>query len=137
MTTLLVKLRVQQTVYVFTGWEKNLESQMSSYQAYTLAAVLIFCSLDSAGTVAQESDEFDAEAKYQATCFACHGTGQAHAPVVGDIIEWEIRLEKGFDTLVQSTINGLNGMMPARGLCSDCTDGDLEAIVQFIIDESQ
>ena len=116
---------------------KNQESQMSSYQAYPLAAMLLFCSLVSAGTVAQESEKFDAEAKYQATCFACHGTGQAHAPVVGDIIEWEIRLEKGFDTLVQSTINGLNGMMPARGLCSDCTDGDLEAIVQFMIDESQ
>ena len=83
---------------------------MSSYQAYPLAAVLLFCSLVSAGTVAQESEKFDAEAKYQATCFACHGTGQAHAPVVGDIIEWEIRLEKGFDTLVQSTINGLNGI---------------------------
>ena len=116
---------------------KNQESQMISYQAYPLAAMLLFCSLVSAGTVAQESEEFDAEAKYQATCFACHGTGQAHAPVVGDIIEWEIRLEKGFDTLVQSTINGLNGIMPARGLCSDCTDGDLEAIVQFMIDESQ
>ena len=136
MTTLLVKLRFQQTIYVFTGWE-NQESQMSSYQTHTLAAMLLFCSLVSAGTVAQESEEFDAEAKYQATCFACHGTGQAHAPVVGDTIEWEIRLEKGFDTLVQSTINGLNGMMPARGLCSDCTDGDLEAIVQFMIDESQ
>lgn len=113
------------------------ENQMSSNQTSTLAAVLLFCSLVSAGTVAQEPEEFDAEAKYRATCFACHGTGQAHAPVVGDIIEWEIRLEKGFDTLVQSTINGLNGMMPARGLCSDCTDGDLEAIVQFMIDESQ
>jgi cytochrome c5 len=110
---------------------------MNSQQTYTLAAVLLFCSLVSAGAVAQESEGFDAEAKYQTTCFACHGTGQAHAPVVGDIIEWEIRLEKGFDTLVQSTINGLNGMMPARGLCSDCTDGDLKAIVQFMIDESQ
>tara|TARA_Y100001935_G_scaffold76365_1_gene63785 strand:+ start:1536 stop:1904 length:369 start_codon:yes stop_codon:yes gene_type:complete len=116
---------------------KNRESPMSSYQAHPLAAMLLFSSLVSAGAVAQESEEFDAKAKYQATCFACHGTGQAHAPVVGDIIEWEIRLEKGFDTLVQSTINGLNGMMPARGLCSDCTDGDLEAIVQFMIDESQ
>ena len=110
---------------------------MSSYQAHTLAALWLSCSLVSAGTVAQESGEFDAEAKYQATCFACHGTGQAHAPVVGDTIEWEIRLEKGFESLVESTITGLNGMMPARGVCSDCTDGDLEAIVQFMIDESQ
>ena len=30
---------------------------MSSYQAYPLAAMLLFCSLVSAGTVAQESEE--------------------------------------------------------------------------------
>ena len=63
---------------------------------------------------AAESNDFDAAEKYPGPCFACHGTGQAHATLVGDVIEWEIRLEKGLDTLVQSTINGLNGMMPAR-----------------------
>ena len=87
--------------------------------------------------VAEESDAFDAASKYQSTCFACHGTGQAHAPVVGDIIEWEIRLEKGFETLVDNTINGLNGIMPARGLCADCSDEQLISIVEYMLSESK
>jgi|TARA_B100000902_G_scaffold332687_1_gene330764 cytochrome c5 len=86
---------------------------------------------------AQESENFDAASKYQSTCFACHGTGQAHAPVVGDVIEWEIRLEKGIDILVQNTINGLNGMMPPRGLCVDCSDNELKIIVEYMLDESK
>ncbi len=91
----------------------------------------------SSTSLAAESDDFDAAAAYQATCFACHSTGQAHAPVVGDIIEWEIRLEKGMDTLVQNTINGLNGFMPARGLCADCSDEQLRAIVEYMLEESK
>jgi len=86
---------------------------------------------------AQESENFDAASKYQSTCFACHGTGQAHAPVVGDVIEWEIRLEKGIDVLVKNTINGLNGMMPPRGLCVDCSDNELKIIVEYMLDESK
>ena len=86
---------------------------------------------------AQETENFDASSKYQSTCFACHGTGQAHAPVVGDVIEWEIRLEKGIDILVQNTINGLNGMMPPRGLCVDCSDDELKKIVEYMLDESK
>ncbi|NKB34803.1 MAG: cytochrome c5 family protein [Pseudomonadales bacterium] len=86
---------------------------------------------------AAESENYDAAAGYQATCFACHGTGQAHAPEIGDVIEWEIRSEKGFDTLVQNTINGLNGIMPPRGLCADCTDNQLRAIVEYMLEESK
>ncbi len=88
-------------------------------------------------TIAAEAKKFDALAAYQGSCAACHETGAAHAPEVGDVIEWEIRLEKGFDTLVQSTINGLNGMMPPRGLCVDCSDDDLKAIVEFMLESSQ
>ncbi len=84
-----------------------------------------------------EDDTFDAAAKYQSTCFACHGTGAAHAPEVGDYIEWEIRLEKGLETLVQNTINGLNGIMPARGLCTDCSDDELRQIVEYMLENSQ
>ena len=87
-------------------------------------------------SVAAQDDAFDAEQTYQATCFACHGTGAAHSPEVGDQIEWEIRLEKGLDTLVQNTIAGLNGIMPPRGLCATCSDDQLKAIVEFMLDSS-
>ena len=97
----------------------------------------IFTFLIASNLMAAPSDNFDAAQKYQNTCYACHGTGAAHAPEVGDIIEWEIRLEKGLDTLVQNTIKGLNGMMPPRGLCTDCSDEDLNAVVDYLLDSSQ
>ena len=87
--------------------------------------------------IAAESENFDAAATYQTTCYACHGAGQAHAPIVGETIEWEIRLEKGMETLVQNTIEGLNGVMPARGLCTVCSDEELKAIVEYMIEQSQ
>ena len=87
--------------------------------------------------IAAESENFDAAATYQTTCYACHGAGQAHAPIVGETIEWEIRLEKGMETLVQNTIEGLNGVMPARGLCTACSDEELKAIVEYMIEQSQ
>jgi len=81
--------------------------------------------------------ELDAAAAYQASCYACHSTSQAHAPMLSDAIEWEIRLEKGMEILVQNTINGLNGVMPARGLCASCSDDDLKAIVEYMVEQSQ
>ena len=88
--------------------------------------------------VAQLSDGFNPEQKYMASCFACHSTGAAGAPKVGDgmAVEWEPRLEKGLDAVVANTVNGLN-TMPAKGLCFDCTEDDLRAIVQYMIETSQ
>ena len=106
---------------------------MTSRALLTIArAFLLFPAL----SVAAQDDTFDVEQTYQATCFACHGTGAAHSPEVGDQIEWEIRMEKGMETLIQNTIAGLNGIMPPRGLCATCSDGQLKAIVEFMLDSS-
>ena len=88
--------------------------------------------------LAQLSDGFNAEQKYMASCFACHSTGAAGAPKVGEGMaeEWEPRLEKGLDAVVANAINGIN-TMPAKGLCFDCTDDDLRALVEYMIDTSQ
>ena len=87
--------------------------------------------------LAQISDGFDAQAKYMASCFACHSTGAAGAPKVGADFasDWNARLEKGMDTVVQNAINGVN-TMPPKGLCFDCTDDELRAIVQYMVDSS-
>ena len=106
---------------------------MTSRALLTIArAFLLFPAL----SVAARYDTFDVEQTYQATCFACHGTGAAHSPEVGDQIEWEIRMEKGMETLIQNTIAGLNGIMPPRGLCATCSDDQLKAIVEFMLDSS-
>jgi len=88
--------------------------------------------------LAQLSEGFNAEQKYMASCFACHSTGAAGAPKVGEgmAAEWEPRLEKGIETVVANAINGIN-TMPAKGLCFDCTDDDLKAIVEYMIENSQ
>ena len=87
--------------------------------------------------LAQVSDGFDVEAKYMASCFACHSTGAAGAPKVGagNAEAWAPRMEKGMDAVVTNAINGLN-TMPPKGLCFDCTDADLRALVEWMVASS-
>ena len=106
--------------------------------ATALYATATLADISDVFQIAQLSDGFNPEQKYMASCFACHSTGAAGAPKVGDgmAVEWEPRLEKGLDAVVANTVNGLN-TMPAKGLCFDCTDDDLRAIVQYMIETSQ
>ena len=78
------------------------------------------------------ASEFDAEAAYQMSCNACHGTGAAGAPMLGDSGAWEPRLDKGMEALMANVVNGV-GAMPARGICMTCSDDDLQAIVDYML----
>ncbi len=73
---------------------------------------------------------------YQSTCFACHGTGAAGAPKLGDAAAWGPRISQGMDTLLKNAINGLRAM-PPRGTCGNCSDSDLKAAVQYMVDNSK
>ena len=87
------------------------------------AAVLIFWA---AGAMASAAPE-----KYQRSCFACHSSGAAGAPKTHDVAAWQPRMEKGMPALVLSVKNGLNGM-PPTGLCSDCTDEEYAAMIEYM-----
>lgn len=82
--------------------------------------------------VSAAASEFDAAGAYQMSCNACHGTGAAGAPMLGDAGAWEARMEKGMDALMSNVINGV-GAMPARGICMTCSDGDLQDIVNYML----
>ncbi len=88
--------------------------------------------------LAQLSDGFDAAAAYQRSCFACHSSGAAGAPKVGEgaMDEWTPRLEKGMEAVMANVIGGM-GTMPPKGLCFDCTDEDLRALVEWMIENSE
>lgn len=73
---------------------------------------------------------------YQAKCVTCHGTGAAGAPKLGDKAAWEPRIGKGMDTLYASAIGGFLGM-PPKGLCMDCSDAELQATVDYMVENSQ
>ena len=72
-------------------------------------------------------------AKYNTACIACHASGAAGAPKVGDTEAWKPRIAAagGLDGLVASAKAGKNAM-PPKGMCNDCTDAELKDIIKFM-----
>lgn len=68
------------------------------------------------------------EERYRKSCAVCHAAGAAGAPKTGVAEEWQPRLEKGMDMLVESVEKGLNAM-PPKGMCFDCSREDYEAMI--------
>ncbi len=66
------------------------------------------------------------EDRYNKTCVVCHAAGAAGAPKTGVAAEWEERLAKGMDAMVQSVDEGM-GAMPAKGMCFDCDAAEFRA----------
>jgi len=79
----------------------------------------------------------DAQENYKKTCSTCHNIGVAGAPKFGDVAQWQPRIAKGLDVLYASSINGLPPGMPAKGMCFSCSDDDLKAIVDYMVDASK
>lgn len=73
---------------------------------------------------------------YKQFCFACHATGASDAPLFADAQAWAPRIAKGMEVLMASTVNGL-GMMPAKGTCMACSDEELAAAVDYLVDQAQ
>ena len=73
------------------------------------------------------------EAVYNLGCAACHTAGLAGAPMFANVSQWQGRVEKGLETLVNNSYNGYNAM-PAKGLCMDCTREEIQNSVQYMLD---
>jgi len=80
--------------------------------------------------------ERDGATVYNTKCMACHMTGAAGAPIVGKADQWAPRAEKGIDGLLATAKSGINAM-PPMGTCMDCTDGELKAAIQHMLDNSK
>lgn len=81
---------------------------------------------------AADEDLKAGEKVYNKVCMMCHASGLAGAPKYGDSDAWAPRIEKGMDVLVGSVTNGL-GAMPPKGSCTNCSDADLKAAVQYMV----
>ena len=82
-------------------------------------------------------DSDGAESNYKKTCATCHAAGIAGAPKFADAAQWESRIAKGIDTLYTSSINGMPPGMPAKGMCFSCSDDDLKAIVDYMVEAAK
>ena len=75
------------------------------------------------------------EEVYNGACLACHSTGAAGAPKLGDKAAWEPRMAQGLDGLVNSAINGKNAMPPKGGNPS-WSDEEIRNAVTFMLDKA-
>lgn len=75
------------------------------------------------------------EAVYQAACAACHSTGAAGSPKLGDTAAWSARFKQGFDTLVTHAVDGFKAM-PAKGGNPDLDPIEVARAVAFIGNKS-
>lgn len=91
-------------------------------------------SMTMASAAGASADKSPAE-MYQGACLACHTTGAAGAPKIGDPSAWTDRLGKGVDGLVTSAINGIGAMPPRGG--SQLSDDQIRVVVEYILDESK
>lgn len=78
------------------------------------------------------------EAVYKKSCVSCHGTGAANAPKLADTAAWAPRIEKGMDALYASALNGVPGTaMMAKGTCGSCSEEELQAAVDYMVEQSK
>jgi len=73
---------------------------------------------------------------YDKYCVGCHGIGAGGAPKMGDAADWAPKIKQGFPVLYQNAIQGI-GNMPPRGTCGTCTDDEIKAAVNYIVDNSK
>jgi cytochrome c5 len=78
----------------------------------------------------------DGAETYKAACQACHMTGAAGAPKLGDKAAWEPRIALGKDALYASVING-KGAMPPKGGRADLSDDVVKAAVDYMVAQSK
>ena len=69
-------------------------------------------------------------ALFQQVCSACHLTGAAGAPKLGDKAAWAPRLAQGIDGLTANAIKGKNAMPPRGG--SSATDAQIREVVTYM-----
>jgi len=88
-----------------------------------------------AETAAPESED-NGKAIYAKACFACHATGVANAPKLGDAAAWAPRIAQGEEVLIQTALKG-KGAMPPKGGRMDFSDDDIAAAVIYMVNNSK
>lgn len=73
---------------------------------------------------------------YESTCAACHATGAAGAPKVGDKAAWAPRLATGPAAMHTSALKG-KGVMPPKGGNAGLSDADVIAAADFMIGQAK
>lgn len=79
----------------------------------------------------------DGEQVFDDACASCHTGGiggwMSGAPDIDDKEDWQPIIMKGVDALTLGTIEGI-GEMPPRGKCATCSDEQIRAAVEYMVE---
>lgn len=82
----------------------------------------------------------DGAAVYNSGCAACHATGVAGAPKVGDKAAWAERVTQDTAILHEHAIKGYQGaggVMPPKGGFMNLSDEDVALAVDYMVEASK
>jgi len=71
---------------------------------------------------------------YSVVCAGCHDTGANAAPMLSQPQQWQAILNQSADITHAHVINGYRAM-PERGLCFQCTDDELIATTEYMLEQ--
>lgn len=98
----------------------------------TVCAMVLLVVMDTASA--------DGKSTYDTACVVCHAAGVAGAPKLDDKEAWAERIAQGHEVLIKHAIEGFQGktgVMPAKGGFVNLSDADVEAAVQYMVDQVQ
>jgi cytochrome c5 len=105
----------------------NFSTQMEFSMKVIAASLLALAACGATGVMAA-----DGKAVYDKTCVACHATGVANAPKLGDKGAWAPRAAAGKAALLASVKAG-KGAMPPKAGNADLTDDDIGAAIDYLL----
>ncbi len=73
---------------------------------------------------------------YDSACFACHASGVAGSPKLGDKAAWAPRISTGIDALYTTSLKG-KGAMPPKGGNMSLSDDKVKAAVDYMVEQSK
>lgn len=104
---------------------------MSSGAVEKSSAVIASIGADDAG---------QGESVYKKSCFACHGSGVAGSPKLGDKAAWSARIAQGSAVMTQHAIEGFKGekgYMPPKGGAMTLSDDEVAAAVKYMVSQAK
>lgn len=125
LTTVVIALV---TAISLTHRQEVVDEEAVNQRILPVAQVAIATASGGAGV------ERTGEQLYQVACVACHATGAAGAPKLGDNAAWGQRLKLGLSGLLKSAIMGKNAMPPKGG--SDATETELAHAIVYMANKS-
>jgi cytochrome c5 len=92
-------------------------------------------------TATEGNSNKEGETIFKASCNACHGSGVAGSPKLGDKADWDARIAQGKAVLVEHAIKGFRGKegfyMPAKGGSPHLSDEQIAKVVEYMISKVQ